>query len=462
MSGLVSKESMFKNLNLPSQETWEERDTDKFVKAINDTFEIYTSMKDRLGLMVLFLNIDKLKPIVDLVIEYYNNSKNSEINFDSITTALKQLNETSEMPFKKSGGDGDGNDTHIKRIIMMLMMLIGEIILLVCISNSLKGKVDDSIALNAFNEIKEFQSCQHKNELAPPIQFVREKLQGYSVYDNSVLETAISVWECYNTDNVYESALELVFPKEDMETGNGEHAKKYLALPMSGDEISYKDNILVPYEAFKDTDNQKDRYDKIIELLDNIVKTPKKANINTSQEVNINTVVNWFGEKILKLGGEALESLKDGKINPLFWDDSMIRIKAYAKMKKQALEASVNKGVITMESAIEEVRSIFWHIGIIYFFSTRVFYKSIILYQYIKTLYNQEDNLLEDNDNKDDIRNDAAEGLLALSSKNKTEGGKSKKNKTEKNKGGKSKKNKRGKSKKNKGGKSKKNKTKKN
>jgi len=484
MTGLVTTEnnvkSILKNLRFPSQYVWNKRDTTKFVNDINNTFGINTSMMERLGLFVLFLNIDKLEPIVDFTIKYYykKNNKdienNKKINVNSIITALRHLNQSSAIPLK----GGDGNVKHTKNILIMIIRLIVEIIFLVCVSNSLKGKVDESIALNALKGINAFQKCQHKTEIVLPLQFARDKLKGYSPYDKSAIEAAARIWECYNTDNVLVSALEIVTQEEYIEIENREINKEYLALPMP---VQQNSKDLVAYENyfFENADTAQEKYDKLIELYDGIINEKDDGHTTyDTQEVGINEVVNWFGEKILKLSKSALDSLKEGKINPLFWEDSMIRIKAYAKMKKQELEASVNEATIKMESAIYELRSIFWHIGIVYFCSARVFFKSIILYKYIKTIYKQEDNLLEEKqedtpgkfllgDKSDDEkkkREDAVAGLLTLSnSVPDNKGGKSKKNKTN-NKGGKSKKNnKGGKSKKNnKGGKSKKNKTRKN
>jgi len=481
MTGLVTTEnkveSILKNLRFPSQYVWNKRDTTKFVKDINNTFGINTSMMERLGLFVLFLNIDKLEPIVDFTIKYYykKNNKdienNKKINVNSIITALRELNRSSAMPFKIKIKGGDGNVKHTKNILIMIIRLIGEIIFLVCVTNSLKGKVDESIALNALKGINAFQKCQHKTEIVLPLQFARDKLKGYSPYDNSAIEAAARIWECYNTDNVLVSALEIVTQEEYIETENREINKEYLALPMP---VQQNSKDLVAYENyfFENAGTPKQRYDKLIELYDGIINEKDDGHTTyDTQEVGINEVVNWFGEKILKLSKSALDSLKEGKINPLFWEDSMIRIKAYAKTKKQELEASVNEATIKMESAIDELSSIFWHIGFVYFCYTRVFFKSIILYKYINAIYNQEGNLLKEkqedtpdkfllgdkkSDDEEKKREDAVAGLLTLTNSfsGRTDiGGKSKKNKTN-NKGGKSKKN-------NKGGKSKKNKTRK-
>ena len=525
MAALVSKEkpTILNNLEFPTSTAWSERETPKFVNDINNTFEFNTSMMERLGLYVLFLNINKLKPIVEIIIKYYNKKNDTQLNLKVIEVALQKLNESSNVPFIKGG---DGNTNHIKNIIKMLMWLIGEIIFLVCISNSLMGKVDNSIAINAFKKINDINTCKHKNELVPPLKYIRGNFKGYSVYDNSVLETAISVWECSNIDNVIEVALEenfkeghvverreeymatgnkettqkrlLELPAPDdnngmhqheeeyMEFGNEETTQKHLALAApdnnNGMQQQFNDNILVAFNDYvneynkdKDLTDEKpeDKYKIALALYDSIIY-PKGVD-NNDDDVNINSVISWFGTKILHLSENALNSLKEGKINPVFWQDIMPQLKVYAKLKKAELMHAVDIKQIEMEQAVDELYSILIHISIVYFSTLRVFYKTIFIFNYIAYLYNKKDNkkdndnLLENkevNDNEDDPTQTAADALLLLANTQpKNKGGKSKKNKggkSKKNKGGKSKKNKGGKSKKNKGGKSKKNKTKKN
>ena len=272
MAALVSKEkpNILNNLEFPISTAWSARETPKFVNDINKTFGFNTSMMDRFGLYVLFLNINKLEPIVTIIIAYYNEQNKTKLNLKDIKVGLQKLNSSSNVPFIKGG---DGNTNHIKNIIKMLMWLIGEIIFLVCLSNSLHEKVDNSVALNAFKEFNKIQECQHKNKLPVPVEYIKGKLEGYSLYDESVTALAINMIQCYNTNNVYESAMELVIPKEDMETRNRETTKQqYMALPNPDDE---NNNSLVPYgiDLFNDKDTPRQKYNKIIQFLDDIIET---------------------------------------------------------------------------------------------------------------------------------------------------------------------------------------------
>lgn len=483
-------------LRFPSNKAFDEREGEQFIENINRTFNTETSMIERVALYVLFLNFDKFEGIVILLIDGYNKQNKTSLKIAHIQKALDALNKTSGNPFQKKS-NGGANFKHMSQFIFMIASLVANIIIMEFLCNSLEYKVSNSVVMEEIGNMITVNQCKVKKELPVPLKWLSKKIIENELEYAPVVLYSIQVWECSNLANIMSAGLEEVEQKFDTsamrprgvysDNGNdnvikNEHSKpktNQLALPMypgDGEQndsgvLLFDENIINQFKELQmgkelqmvnETQEKKVQrmWDESIALCDSIINNGHTdTEISTSEkETDIIDVLKWVGKGFLGLAEDALDSLKERRINPVFWNDVLPRLKMYAKKRRNALKRLFEDGEIRIEQAIDEIYSICLHIGFIYFFTVcKLSFQTTILYKFLKSVYKKkkiifktikqvtsyDKNVLENNSSDDKNSSDDNNSSRALvvvkkgggkSKKNKNRSGcKSKKNKTRKN-----------------------------
>lgn len=378
-----------------------------YVKSINATFGVETSMADRLGLYTLYSNHSKLKKLIEIVLMLSGNE--SKMNYNDIVEALNQLKKSSKSIA------GGGNPKQILQFIMMLSVLIGNIYILKCMMNSFSYKYENSVAYQTMSVLTS-ENCKAPQNINPLIDYTFQSLSETNLLsknEQKVISSLFNTYKCIiNPENVKVMQYDETEMVESYGLMDSPNHQEYLALPApSSTQIA----VLPSFEKWNQDNSVQLFSDKILtkfgelqqasglgveQFIDSLIKDDIKSSVDSKSTMKQGTtfmdVVNWVGSQAGGIIKTNINELKEGRINPTFANDIWPEIKHIAKMKKAYYMYKMNILEAKSEKAIDEIYSLFIHAAcMLALTTTTILVQSKILYKYTKTVLSKSKSPLQ-------------------------------------------------------------------